>query len=83
VRAITTIQLSEQQAVEAVCQVLGARVQSVEHIDAETPLAELGFDSLEAAELFIVLEEVAEQEIDPGSIENLKSVRDLVGLRPL
>jgi acyl carrier protein len=51
-------------------------------IRRETPLAELGIDSLGMAELFAALEDRAGRELDPGSLPAGAVVADLVMLSP-
>ena len=69
-----------QDARDAIAEILGPRREAAE-IEAETSLADLGLDSLDAAELFLLLEEKAGRSLDPGSAGELASVGDLIKLR--
>lgn len=70
-------------AVEATNEVLaGQRRSSTMQAIASTPLDELGFDSLEAAELLAALEDRCGVELDPQSAPSLVIVGDLARLRP-
>lgn len=69
-------------AVEAVNDVLASQRHGVKQISAATRLEELGFDSLEIAELFAALEDRCGLELDPQSAPSLITVGDLARLRP-
>ena len=73
----STIRLEE--AVDAVLEILGPR--RAQAIDADSRLVELGLDSLDAAELFLLLEEKAGFALDPASAGALERVADLTRLR--
>jgi len=72
-----------EQAVDAVNQILGGRRTGEEMIDGDTRFLDLGLDSLDVSELFLTLEEAADQRLDPGSAGELLKVSDLTKLRPL
>ena len=73
----TVIRLED--AVEAITEILGpGRTRPV---DAESRLLDLGLDSLDAAELFLLLEEKAGFALDPASAGALERVADLTRLR--
>jgi acyl carrier protein len=72
-----------EQAVDAVNQILGGRRTGEEAIDGDTRFLDLGLDSLDVSELFLSLEEAADQRLDPGSAGELLKVSDLTKLRPL
>lgn len=52
-------------------------------ITPDLPLAELGLDSLDQAELFLALEGAAGQELDADSIADARVVGDLATLRSI
>jgi acyl carrier protein len=68
-------------AVEAANDVLTGKRHGVTQATAATPLAELGFDSLEVAELFAAIEDRCGLELDPESVRSLITVGDLAQLR--
>jgi len=71
-----------EQAVDAVNEVLGGRRSGGQQIDGETRFLDLGLDSLDVSELFLSLEEAADQRLDPGSAGELVKVSDLTRLQP-
>ncbi len=71
-----------EQAVDAINDVLRERREGWTPVDADARLVELGLDSFDIAELFIVLEEAAGRQLDPTSAGALERVSDLVNLRP-
>lgn len=73
--------LTEEMAVTAVNEVLANKRNRVDALGPDSPLADLGLDSLEVAELFAALEEHSGLELDPDSAGELVTVRDLVKLR--
>ncbi len=75
-----TSAISLQDAVEAIREILGPGREKP--VDADSRLVELGLDSLDAAELFLLLEEKAGFALDPGSAGTLDCVADLTRLRP-
>jgi acyl carrier protein len=72
-----------EQAVDAVNQILGGRRTGEKTIDGDTRFLDLGLDSLDVSELFLTLEEAADEQLDPGSAGELQRVSDLTKLRPL
>jgi acyl carrier protein len=48
-----------------------------------TRLEDLGFSSLDVAEVFVTLEELLGHELDPESGQGMERVEDLVHLKPL
>lgn len=75
--------VSQDAAVTAVGDVLRARHGDGIAVDARTPLRELGLDSLDVAELIVVLEEMVGLELDQESLEDVETVGDLTRMRPL
>jgi acyl carrier protein len=75
--------LTAEDAVEAVNRVMSERRADWEPVTPDTRFDDVGLDSLDLAELFIVLEEMAHTELDPASAENLERVGDLVNMRRL
>lgn len=78
-----TALLSADDAVEAVNRVMSERRADWEPVGDDARFEDIGLDSLDLAELFIVLEEKAGTELDPASAEGLEKVSDLVNLRSL
>ncbi len=68
-------------ALAAVREILGTG-RGGAPVEAGSRLVDLGLDSLDAAELFLLLEEKAGQPLDPGSAGELERVEDLTRLRP-
>ncbi len=80
---LLTSPITEQHAVAAVTEVLDARGDTWAAVDADTDLRELGLDSLDLAELFMILEELTGERLDPASATDVVLVADLCELRPL
>jgi acyl carrier protein len=79
----TTTVLSVDQVVEtARAALIRMRSREVE-VTPDTSLRDLGLDSLEVAEIFLDLEEVAGIELDQQSVMNPETVADLAQLKPL
>jgi acyl carrier protein len=76
-------QLTVAMAVEAVNDVLQSKRRGRTRAVASTPLAGLGLDSLEVAELFAALEDRCGLELDPESGRSLVTVADLTQLSAL
>jgi acyl carrier protein len=74
--------VSAEQAVAAVNEVLGDRHGS-DPVGVDDRFEDLGLDSLDVAELFLTLEEMAGCQLDPASAGALERVGDLAGLREL
>jgi len=72
--------ISLEDAVTAVGKILGPGRE--QPIDADSRLIDLGLDSLDAAELFLLLEEKAGVPLDPASAGSLERVGDLTQLQP-
>jgi acyl carrier protein len=72
-----------EQAVDAVNQILGGRRTGGTTVDGDTRFLDLGLDSLDVSELFLMLEETADQRLDPASAGELQRVSDLTNLRPM
>jgi acyl carrier protein len=68
-------------AVQAVNDVLTGRQRGIAQVTESTAFDELGFDSLEIAELFAALEDLCGIELDPQSAQSLRTVGDLARLR--
>jgi acyl carrier protein len=68
-------------AVGAANDVLVGQRDGIRRATASTRLDELGFDSLEVAELFAALEDRCGIELDPESAQPLMTVGDLAQLR--
>lgn len=75
--------LSVEHAVKAVSEALEERPGPSQRVDATTRLDALGLDSLDFAELFMILEERAGLRLDPDSATELVVVADLTRLRAL
>jgi acyl carrier protein len=75
--------LTAERAVAAVSELLADRTADWGEIDAATPFDQLAFDSIELAELFMLLEEMLGAAIDTGCGETLTVVGDLTRLRTL
>ncbi len=69
--------------VAALERVIRERRRSPVAIAADTRLDRLGFDSLDVAEIFLVLEEQVGFRLDTESVTRALVVSDFVGLRPL
>lgn len=78
----STIVVSEAQAVQAISELLEDRGADAGEVHGDTPLDELGLDSLEFAELFMLLEESFGVRFDPASAKDLSTVADFTKLRP-
>jgi acyl carrier protein len=75
--------ISVDQAVAAVTEVIEERAVEWGEVAPLTPLDALGLDSLELAELSMVLEEICGAPIDPRSVEGMRVVADLTEIRTL
>jgi acyl carrier protein len=78
-----TAVVSVDAAVTAVGDMLRARRGDGIAVDARTRLRDIGLDSLDAAELIVVLEEMVGLELDQESLEGVETVGDLTRVRPL
>jgi acyl carrier protein len=78
---LTPSAISLQDALDAVTEVLSWRLGN-RTLDADARLDDLGLDSLDAAELFLRLEEKAGRPLDPASAGELERVEDLTKLKP-
>jgi acyl carrier protein len=78
---LTSASISLQDALEAIDEILGPGRNSAQ-VKADSRLVDLGLDSLDAAELFLLLEEKAGVQLDPASAGELQSVEDLTKLQP-
>lgn len=76
-----TQKLTEEVVIEAVNEVLANTRAQFEPAGAQTPLDDLGLDSLEVAELFATLEDRSGLELDPDSAHSFKTVGDLAQLQ--
>ena len=74
--------VTTELACEALARVL-ERKGRVEALDAQTNLRALDLDSLDIGELFVTLEELTGQELDPESAEGVELLGDLVRVRAL
>jgi acyl carrier protein len=79
--ASATIDLGD--AVGAVTEVLRNKGLDPADVDSETPLTSLGLDSLDLAEVLVILEEKAGCWLDLYSVRPLQRVGDLARLAPL
>ena len=79
----TTTPISAHDAVEAVLEILDARGTDWGAVTIDTNLRHLGLDSVELAELFMILEERAGARLDPASAVQVVVVEDLTRLRIL
>jgi acyl carrier protein len=79
----TTTVLSVDQVVEATrTALIRMRSQDVE-VTPQTRLRDLGLDSLEVAEIFLDLEDLAGRELDQQSVSGPQIVADLAQFKPL
>lgn len=69
--------------IAALERVLRERRRPPVAIAGDTRLDRLGFDSLDVAEIFLVLEEQVGFRLDTESVNQAVVVSDFVGLRPL
>jgi acyl carrier protein len=76
-----TGELSTEQVVDTVNDVMAQRRAGWTPVGAGASLADLALESLDYVELFAALEEVGGFEVDPSSAEELERVGDLVKLR--
>lgn len=71
-----------EHAIDAVRQITALRhAEQGSPITAETALDDLGFDSLEIAELFVLLEEKSGTQLDATSVDQVVRVKDLTLLQ--
>jgi acyl carrier protein len=73
--------ISLQDVLDAITEILGPG-RNAAAIEANSRLVDLGLDSLDAAELFLLLEDRIGQPLDPGSAGELVHVEDLTKLQP-
>ena len=78
-----TCRITAEDAVRAVSELLEERGRDFRGIRADTPVEELGLDSLDVAELFMALAEIAGGPIDVDSRHAIVLVRDLAALELL
>jgi acyl carrier protein len=64
-------------------EVLTSRGRGTQPVDPSTRFDDLGLDSLDLAELFILLEERVGRELDPASANGIETVGELVQLREM
>jgi len=69
-----------QDAVNAVQEVLRNKGHRTDHVTADTPLSGLELDSLDLAEILIVLEDKAGGELNPNDVKQFERVADLAHL---
>lgn len=79
----TISRITAEDAVRAVSELLEERGRDFGDICADTPVRELGLDSLDVAELFMALEEIAGARIDVDSRQAVVLVGDLAALELL
>jgi len=80
---ITTTPIRIEDAIEAVAEILAERGIDWGEVTAETNLRDVGLDSVELAELFMILEERAGTRLDPESAIDVVVVEDLTRLEAL
>ena len=78
---MTSNPISLQDVLDAIAEILGPG-RNTGGVDAGSRLVDLGLDSLDAAELFLMLEDRVGQPLDPGSAGELVHVEDLTKLQP-
>jgi acyl carrier protein len=78
-----TTPISESDAIEAVSEILASRGIDWGAVTPRTDLRDIGLDSLELAELFMILEERAGTRFDPASASDVAVVADLTMLTAL
>lgn len=76
-----TVRITSHDAVDAVKQVLRNR-RGDEHVDlsSTTEIRELRLDSLDLAEILVILEQKIDGELNAGSIFDLVTINDLTQL---
>jgi acyl carrier protein len=79
----TTAPVTVEIALEAINEALEERGDDVAGVNGGTPLDSLGLASLELAELFMALEELTGERLDPDSAAGIETVGELTRLRPL
>jgi acyl carrier protein len=79
----TATPISAADAIEAVLEILHDRGIDWGEVTADTNLRNLGLDSVELAELFMILEERVGSRLDPESAADVVLVEDLTQLRIL
>jgi acyl carrier protein len=79
----TATPISADDAIEAVLEILDGRGTDWGAVTADTNLRHLGLDSVELAELFMILEERAGTRLDPSSAGSVVVVEDLTQLKIL
>jgi acyl carrier protein len=82
VAGTVAIVVTEAQAVRSISELLEDRGADAGEIHNDTPLEELGFDSLEIAELFMMLEDALGVRFDPASATDMSTVGDFTKLLP-
>ncbi len=75
--------IDEEEIVKAVNTVLANTRLDPPRAEPDVPLQALGLSSLDMAELFVALEELAGGEIDAQSVTSTMTVKDLTSLRCL
>jgi acyl carrier protein len=76
------IVVTEAQAIQLISELLEDRGADPGELDGASSLAGLGLDSVEIAELFMMLEETLGVRFDPASAEDMSTVADFTRLRP-
>lgn len=74
--------LTLDSVIDAIQGVLGGQMSGSVRLAADTRLDDLDIDSLDGAELFLRLEEVAGVPLDPASAAKMKTVGELTTLQP-
>ena len=78
-----TTPMTEDDAVEAVSEILASRGIDWGAVTLQTDLRDIGLDSVELAELFMILEERAGTRLDSASAVDVAVVADLTTLTAL
>jgi acyl carrier protein len=73
--------LTTDDAVRAVRRVLANKGEPATEVGVDSLLRDLGLDSLDLAEVLILLEDVVRGELEPASAGRLERVGDLSRLR--
>jgi acyl carrier protein len=71
--------MSEEEAIALITRLIctARRIDEAHVLDATDLAAELGFDSLDAAELLAGIHQETGLEIDVGSVRDMQTVRDI------
>lgn len=75
--------ITVEDAVAAVKRVLEGKHKQEIDVTPDDSFEDLAFDSLDAADLFVTLEETAGRRLDADSVKRARTVRELTAMRAL